>query len=175
MFDNATSHAIYAKDALQVTHMNKGLGGQQPFLRAGWYEAANGEIITQELCLLTENPITCKATKVQKGIQAILEERGLWPVKGVRLSCEQPKYTNCQSLSTCTVCVKGRKCEACKETKEHSGRCTNKRLVIHVIIEKVDVSVLQKNIVHCVKKLHNKKAVWSVKKCLVSFFLLNCY
>ena len=128
MFDNATSHAIYAKDALQVTHMNKGPGGQQPFLRAGWYEAANGEIITQELCLLTENPTTGKSTKVQKGIQAILEERGLWPVKGVRLSCEQPKCTNCQTLSTCTVCVKGRKCEACKETKEHSGRCTKQRL-----------------------------------------------
>ena len=32
MFDNATSHSIYAKDALQVTHMNKGPEGQQPFL-----------------------------------------------------------------------------------------------------------------------------------------------
>ena len=28
MFDNATSYTIYAKDALQVTHMNKGPGGQ---------------------------------------------------------------------------------------------------------------------------------------------------
>lgn len=35
MFDNATSHAIYAKDALQVTHIIKGLGGQQLFLQVG--------------------------------------------------------------------------------------------------------------------------------------------
>ena len=38
MFDNATSHAIYAKDALQVAQMNKGPEGQQPFLRASWYK-----------------------------------------------------------------------------------------------------------------------------------------
>ncbi len=35
MFNNATSHFIYAKDALQVAQMNKELGGQQFFLRAG--------------------------------------------------------------------------------------------------------------------------------------------
>ena len=46
MFDNATSHAIYARDALQVAHMNKGPGGQQPFLHAGWYKGVDGEIIT---------------------------------------------------------------------------------------------------------------------------------
>ena len=46
MFDNATSHAVYAKDELQVAHMNKGPGGQQPFLRAGWYKRVGGEIIT---------------------------------------------------------------------------------------------------------------------------------
>ena len=34
MFDNVTRHAIYAKDALPVTHINKGPGGQQFFLRA---------------------------------------------------------------------------------------------------------------------------------------------
>ena len=43
MFD---SHAIYAKDALQVTHMNKSPGDQQLFLQAGWYKADNGKIIT---------------------------------------------------------------------------------------------------------------------------------
>ena len=32
MFDNATSHSIYAKDELQVAQMNKGPGSQQPFL-----------------------------------------------------------------------------------------------------------------------------------------------
>ena len=28
MFDNATSHAVYVKDALQVGNMNKSSGGQ---------------------------------------------------------------------------------------------------------------------------------------------------
>ena len=46
MFDNATSHAIYAKDALQVVHMNKEPSGQQPFLHASWYKGVDGEIIT---------------------------------------------------------------------------------------------------------------------------------
>ncbi len=36
MLDNTTSHSIYVKDALQVAQMNKGTGGQQLFLRAGW-------------------------------------------------------------------------------------------------------------------------------------------
>ena len=35
MFDNATSHSIYRKDALQVAHINKRQGGQQPFLQLG--------------------------------------------------------------------------------------------------------------------------------------------
>ncbi len=35
MFDNTKCHSIYAKDALQVAQINKGLGGQQFFLRAG--------------------------------------------------------------------------------------------------------------------------------------------
>lgn len=35
LFNNATSHSVYAKDALQVKDMNKGVGGQQPRLRNG--------------------------------------------------------------------------------------------------------------------------------------------
>lgn len=35
LFDNATSLAIYAEDALQVVKMNKSTGGQQSFLRDG--------------------------------------------------------------------------------------------------------------------------------------------
>lgn len=64
MFDNATSHAIYAKDELQVAHMNKGPGGQQPFLRAGWYQNI----------ILVENPTNGQSQKIQKVVQAILDE-----------------------------------------------------------------------------------------------------
>lgn len=35
MFNNTTSHAIYAKDVLQVMHMNKSPRDQQLFLQAG--------------------------------------------------------------------------------------------------------------------------------------------
>ena len=35
MFDNAISHSIYAKNALQFAQMNKEQGGQQLFLGAG--------------------------------------------------------------------------------------------------------------------------------------------
>lgn len=45
IFDNTISHAIYAKDTLQVENINKGSDGQQPFLCLGWYIGANGEII----------------------------------------------------------------------------------------------------------------------------------
>lgn len=38
MFDNVKSHAIFAKNALCVTHMSKSPGGVQPFLRNGWCE-----------------------------------------------------------------------------------------------------------------------------------------
>ena len=37
LFDNATSHSVYAKDALQVKDMNKSVGGQQPGLCNGWF------------------------------------------------------------------------------------------------------------------------------------------
>lgn len=48
-FDNATSHSVYSKDALCVGNMNKSQGGQQLFLRPGWYTGDNNEIWTQEM------------------------------------------------------------------------------------------------------------------------------
>ena len=79
MFDNATSHAVYAKDALQVGNMNKGSGDQQPFLCSSWYTGANREIITQQMYYLHSDLQTSKVSSVQKGIQAVLIERELWP------------------------------------------------------------------------------------------------
>lgn len=153
MFDNATSHAIYAKDVLQVAQMKKSSGCQQPCLRAEWYKAANGEIITQEMCLLTENPTTGQSTKAQKTIQSILEERGLWPVKGVHLLCDQPKCINCQTLTTYTVYVKGHKYKACKKTKERSRRRTKQHLG-----DKCD-NQKKSRCRRIIKELHNNRVV----------------
>jgi hypothetical protein len=48
MFDNATSHSVYAADALRVTNMSKGEGRQQAFLRPGWYkDPDSGTIVSQ--------------------------------------------------------------------------------------------------------------------------------
>lgn len=38
MFDNAKSHAIFAKEAFRVNQTSKGTGGTQLFIREGWYE-----------------------------------------------------------------------------------------------------------------------------------------
>ena len=82
LFDNATSHSIYVQDALQVAHMNKGLGGQQPFLRAGWFMGPNQEVVVQGMSMVVTDPITGQSSNLQKGIQAVLAERGLWPQEG---------------------------------------------------------------------------------------------
>lgn len=37
LFDNATSHSVYAKDALQVKNINKSCKGQQPVLCNRWF------------------------------------------------------------------------------------------------------------------------------------------
>ena len=105
LFDNVTSHSIYAPDALQVTHMNKGPGGQQLFLRPGWFIGSNQEMVVQEMSTVITDPFTGQSTTIQKGIQAVLVERGLWPQEGVRLGCEKPKCTSCQTLTTCRVCI----------------------------------------------------------------------
>lgn len=38
LFDNATSHFVYAKDALQAKNINKKSGGKQPILRDRWFD-----------------------------------------------------------------------------------------------------------------------------------------
>lgn len=93
------------------------------------------------------NPVTGNSTTVQKGIQAILVERGLWPPGGVRLVCETLKCTNCQTLNTCDVCVRGQKCNSCKEVKICSGKCTKQRIC--------DACVLRKERCECVSKQYS--------------------
>lgn len=56
--------------------------------------------------ILVKNSINGQSQKIQKEIQAILDKQSLLLAKGVCLSCDQSKYTNCQTLTTCMVCVK---------------------------------------------------------------------
>lgn len=44
LFDNAISHSVYAKNALQVEDMNKSSGEKQPVLRYGWFEKRGSRV-----------------------------------------------------------------------------------------------------------------------------------
>lgn len=64
----------------------------------------------------------------QKGIQKVLEERNLWPVKGLNLECTKPKCFNCQVVADCKVCEKGKRCNLCKAPRAHSAlNCSKSR------------------------------------------------
>jgi hypothetical protein len=124
LFDNATSHSVYADDALHVTDMNKGNGGKQPWLRNGYFFDSEGIRIDQPMSFQDID-----GTKIQKGIQRVLEERSLWPDEGLNLECLKPRCFTCQMIADCRVCTKGKKCDSCKKSKEHSStKCSKARL-----------------------------------------------
>lgn len=68
LFDNAISHSVYAQNALRTAQMNKRVGGQQPWLREGWFERDGARII-QPMSFQKEDETWC-----QKGVQQVLEE-----------------------------------------------------------------------------------------------------
>ncbi|KAI5839736.1 hypothetical protein DFP73DRAFT_598397 [Morchella snyderi] len=49
LFDNATSHSAFAEDALRVTRMNKGPGGEPVHVRDGYWFKDNGERVVQAM------------------------------------------------------------------------------------------------------------------------------
>ena len=73
LFDNATSHSTYAEDALRTNKMNKGDGGQQSFLRNGWFRNED-TIHSQQMWYFQQDPTRGSQVRVQKGIQHVLEE-----------------------------------------------------------------------------------------------------
>lgn len=122
LFDNATSHSVYAKDALQAKEMNKSTGGRQAQLREGWFDRS-GSRIAQPMNFQEPN-----GQRTQKGIQRVLEERDLWPTGGLNLECSKPKCFNCQVAADCKVCTKGHKCDLCKAPRIHSASdCSKNR------------------------------------------------
>lgn len=66
LFDNATSHFLYAKDALHVKDMNKSIKSKQPQLRNRWYNL-NKVYIVQPMSFQNE-----EGKLVQKRVQRIL-------------------------------------------------------------------------------------------------------
>ena len=66
-----------APNALDVRKMNLGPGGKQPVMRDGWNSLTNSPHAMND------------SNGVPKGIRAVLQERGLWPAAGIRLSCSK--------------------------------------------------------------------------------------
>jgi hypothetical protein len=162
MFDNATSHSVYAADALRVANMCLGEGHQQAFLRPGWYQhPISGAIVNQPMWTSEPDPLVPGATKrVQKGIKVVLQERGLWPSSGLLLECKKPKCDTCKSMADCQMCVKGTRCQSCKEVKQHSGKCSSKR--------QCDECVRRKERCQCVRKEYCPRcSEIRTKKCVV--------
>jgi len=72
-FDNAKIHKKYAPDALQVGNRNLTLGGKNTLpMRDGYYiPPDNPHILRQQSMMLLDGRL--------KGVNIVLEERGLWP------------------------------------------------------------------------------------------------
>ena len=95
LFDNATSHSAFSKDALRACTMNLRMGGAQPALRPG-INSLTGKIrpmVTSE--------------GIPKGLQVVLQERGLWRPR-LRVQCQKPdgkKNKLCVNGGSC--CARG--------------------------------------------------------------------
>lgn len=98
--------------------MNKGADGKQTWLRNRWFEKDINRI-TQPMFFQNHDGIW-----VQKGIQWVLDERGLWPQKGLNLECSKPKSFNYEVVGSCKMCEKGHRCNSCKSPYEHSFICS---------------------------------------------------
>ena len=88
-FDNATSHAAYAEDALIASKMNLKSGGKGKF--------KNGLIpdsSIQSMHFLNGQP---------KGIRLVLEERGLWPEGSLNRICSECKKHSPTTDNCCAV------------------------------------------------------------------------
>lgn len=146
LFDNATSHSVYADDALVASKMNKTDGGKQPFLRDGWFR--DGDTIRhQAMWYIQVDPSSGQQTRTQKGVERVLKERGLWPAGGLNIECSKPKCFDCQAVADCKICIKGTRCDSCKKPKVHSNaRCTSAR--------NCDACVERKKLCTCVPKTY---------------------
>lgn len=141
LFDNATSHLIYAKNALRTQDINKGPGDKQPHLRHGWYMLDG---VRHEQTMSFQEP---NGSWTLKGIQQVLKEQNLWPAGGLNLECPKEKCHNCRVALECTNCVKGTRCDLCKSVKQHSSTFCSKN-------RKCDAYVQRSIACNCTPKIY---------------------
>jgi hypothetical protein len=151
IFDNATSHSVFKGDALSSKLMGLNPGGVQPHLRNGWYipEDSTERIIHPMVYTNAPSHLLnvpgAEITWIPKGLKRVLQERGLWPEQGLLLQCDRPKCSDCTTAENCKVCVKGTRCNSCREAKQHSNNsCKPNR--------KCDGCVARKERCTCIKK-----------------------
>lgn len=161
LFDNSSNHGLFASDALRASNMNLTPGGEQSFLRNGYFTGIDGTRYVQAMWyrvppgiasdipmgesqdtdtstrMLSEGQVEEaigveglgleRGKRVQKGLQRVLEERGLWPEGGLRLECPKNLCTRCVPVKNCRICKSGQKCAECKKKKVCSGPCSRPR------------------------------------------------
>ena len=133
LFDNATSHSVYTKDAFQAKDIKKRSRGKQLILRDGWFDR-DGVWIIHPMNFQQEN-----GQWIQKKIQKVLEKRQIWPIGGQKLSCPKPKCFNCQIVADCEICVKGHKCDNCKNPKDYSSTNCFKNWQCNACVHKEEI------------------------------------
>ena len=159
LFDNSSNHGLFASDALRASNMNLTPGGEQSFLRNGYFTGTDGRRQIQAMWYLLvgagvgsdisrgesssgdgtripserqgEEAIGLEGLeggmRVQKGLQRVLEERGLWPEAGLRLECPKNLCAKCVPVKNCRICKSGQKCAECRKKKVCSGPCSRRR------------------------------------------------
>jgi len=93
LFAHAISNTTDAFDALGASHMNMDPGGKQPHLREGWYYKSNGVTLHIQKMAFDLNDLSVPESwrGMFKGCKRVLQERGLWPVGGLRHDCKSKK------------------------------------------------------------------------------------
>jgi len=116
LFDNASNHSSYAADALRVDNMNLHPGGKQSWLRDGFIHEKG---IPQSMRFPADYYDRNLAGK-QKGIKRVLQERGLWPERGLVLKC--PVTHNRPGCDSRGGCCARRVLGAEKDFRDQKGR-----------------------------------------------------
>jgi hypothetical protein len=105
-FDNSANHHNYAPDALKARCLNKSDGGKNvPLLRPGWF-------LKEGIRVVQSMQFSVNGQLKQKGIQRILQERGLWNgniqlAAGRQLLDKQPDFASQQEWLTETISAQG--------------------------------------------------------------------
>lgn len=86
LFDNATSHSAFSKDALVANSVSLNPGGKQPRMKDGYF-FKDGRKVVQPMCFPEDHPAF---PGQPKGARVILQERGLWD-SSLPLTCRKDK------------------------------------------------------------------------------------